>query len=112
MLTHYDYYDLFWHSYCHIQGLKGFLDAHKIPVMFFDSSLWSWGIKDQSTYHTNDERHGLTHLCGNIINPKFRLSDHNIKHHGLPGGHFVEKVHEYFANRLHKELFNGIRNSS
>lgn len=104
VLVNSDFYDLFWQSYCALSGLKNYLSYKGIRHEIFDSSLWSWGVK-QADWDKLDKRYGLSYDCNNIINPVLRLSDHPINNHKLPGGHFIEEVHDYFAERIKTELF-------
>lgn len=104
VLLNADFYDLFWQSYCALSGLKNYLTYKGIRHEFFDSSLWSWGVK-QADWDKLDKRYGLTYDLNNIIHPTFRFSDHPINNHRLPGGHFKEPVHDYFAKKIRTELF-------
>lgn len=112
IFINYDYYDLFWQSYCSLIGLFKYLEYKKIKYYIFDSSLWSWGINNQSTYHKDDFRYEITHDLGEIVNPLYRLSDHKVHNHSLPGNHYVEEVHDLFSKKIKTELFNDIRYSS
>lgn len=109
IFTNYDYYDLFWQSYCSLVGLFKYLENKKIKYQVFESSLWSWAIEDRSRYYKDDFRYGIIHDIGEIVNPLYRLSDHTVNNHSLPGYHFVEEVHDIFAQKIEKELFNDIR---
>jgi len=111
IFTNYDYYDLFWQSYCSLVGLCKYLDYKKIKYQLFDSALWKWGIDDQSSYHKDDFRYGITHDLGEILNPIYRLSDHTIYNHSLPGHHYIEEVHDIFAKKIKTELYNDIKYS-
>jgi hypothetical protein len=112
IFINYDYYNLFWQSYCSLIGLFKYLEHKKIKYYIFDSSLWSWGINNQSTYHKDDFRYGITHDLGEIVNPLYRLSDHKVHNHSLPGHHYIEEVHDLFSKKIKTELFNDIRYSS
>ena len=100
----FDDYDLLWFSYSNLIAAKHHIESLGGTVHFLDSCLWGWYIKNYK-HATKKTRH---HELSSSLKILYEMGSMAFDVPGaanLPGGHYNEVVHEYFAKELYVRLF-------
>lgn len=100
----FDDYDLLWISYSNLIAAKHHIESLGGTVHFLDSCLWGWYIKNYK-HATKKTRHHELSRSLKILHEMGTMAFNVPGSANLPGGHYNEIVHEYFAKELYDRLF-------
>jgi hypothetical protein len=97
-------YDWIWQSYIWIEGAIKYLRTIGVTIYVFDCSLWSWTAQNINYNNLNNNERSKIKNIFKMINNEIRLNmgDHAYKKEKLPGGHYTETVHVWFAQEVVK----------
>ena len=103
IINDFDDYDLLWFSYSHIVAAKHHIEFLGGSVYFLDSCLWWWYIETYK-HESKKTRHHSIYKSIELLHAMGPLAFNVPGGANLPGGHYNEIVHEYFAKELYARL--------
>ena len=91
-------YDWVWQSYTWIIGAVTYLKSLGVNVILLDCCLWRWSRKNLLKEISDLEIKKAENIFS-ILDKEIKLSmgDHTYETEKLPGGHYTEVVHDWFA---------------
>ena len=106
VLLNNDSWDFLWSSYADILAAKTYLMSLGVRVNLLESSLWGWSLKQLAQTNKKDPRWGRHNKIKEILNVKINMDSAVVNDMCvLPGGHFIEEVHDSFAKLLFTKFY-------
>lgn len=107
VVNNYTYWDFLWSSFSEILAAQAYLKSLGVKIRFLESALWGWSIKQAQWENRDNPMFGRQDKIKKIIEIEAHMNDavqDDIC--VLPGGHYIESVHDNFANLLFKRFYN------